>query len=151
MKRLSLVLSVLAVVALALPARADLTKSLKKGKPDIQAIGTMAFGPEGVLFIGDPRTATIFAIGTGDTEGKAGELNLDNVTEKVASQLGVESAQLRISDLAVNPASGAAYLGVNRGRGRDTQPALIRIGSDAKVTRVDLSDIPFASIKLENA
>ncbi len=39
---------------------------LKEGKPDLKSIGPLAFGPDGVLFVGDTAGAAIFAIDTGD-------------------------------------------------------------------------------------
>src|SRR5439155_13155634 len=45
---------------------ADLTESLKTGTPDSKSVGPLAFGPDGVLFVGDRQAAAIFAIDTGD-------------------------------------------------------------------------------------
>ena len=38
----------------------------ENGTPDIQSINGLAFGPDGVLFIGDSKNASIFAIDTKD-------------------------------------------------------------------------------------
>src|SRR5207244_1497404 len=57
--RIRFVLATLLGVALtagSLPA-ADATSSLQKGTPELQSAGPLAFGPDGVLFVGDPRGA----------------------------------------------------------------------------------------------
>ena len=44
---------------LAGSARADQTDSLKKGTPEIKSAGPLAFGPDGVLFVGEPAPADV--------------------------------------------------------------------------------------------
>src|SRR5262249_10974047 len=153
--RAAFALALLATLACAgLAPAADLTDSLKKGTPDIKAMGALTFGPEGILFVGDPQAAAIFAIDTGDTKmaDAKGELKVPNVNEKVASLLGIESRQLRVNDLAVNPASTNAYLAVTRGSGPDAKPVLLRIDrGTAKIAEVPLTDVKFAKVTLPNA
>src|SRR5437899_2000675 len=98
----------------------DLATSLKKGTPDLKSAGALAFGPEGILFIGDAQGAAVFAIGTGDqrtyTPAKT-TLKVDGIDEKIASMLGTDTKGIKINDLAVNPLSGNAYLSLTRGSG----------------------------------
>jgi hypothetical protein len=81
---------VLTAVMLAGSSRAaDLTESLKMGTPDIKSAGPLAFGPDGVLFIGDRQAAAIFAIDTGDrTPAPAGPFKVQGIDEKIAATLG---------------------------------------------------------------
>ena len=61
------VFATLACVALlAGAAGAKETDSLKSGTPKIKSAGPLAFGPDGILFVGDPEAAMLFAIDTGD-------------------------------------------------------------------------------------
>src|SRR5438034_10960820 len=104
-----------ASLALALAAgslqAADLTSSLQKGTPDLKSAGPLAFGPDGVLFVGDTQGAALFAIDTGDrTPQPAGPFKVEGVDEKIGSLLGTDAKQILINDLAVNPASGRADL-----------------------------------------
>src|SRR5438876_12416840 len=59
----------------------DLTASLKQGVPDLKSAGPLAFGPEGILFVGDTQGAAIFAIDTGDRSpsAAAGPLNVKGI------------------------------------------------------------------------
>src|SRR5262245_20163653 len=52
------VLAALSAAAIAATPGLD-----QNGKPDIKSATALAFGPKGVLFVGDPQGAQIFAIG----------------------------------------------------------------------------------------
>jgi len=133
---------------------ADLSASLTKGNPDITSAGPLAFGPEGILFVGDPQGAALFAVATGDTKASEATdaIKVADINEKIASLLGIESSKLRVNDLAVNPASTNAYLAVTRGTGRDAAPALVRVERGTnKVSAVDLKDVSFSKVMLPRA
>src|SRR5207302_2427336 len=100
---------------------ADLTSSLKKGTPELKSAGPLAFGPEGILFVGDTQSAAIFAIDTGDRSpsSAAGPLKVEGLDGKIAGMLGTTEKEIRINALAANPASGNAYLSISRGKGPD--------------------------------
>src|SRR5947208_16445427 len=53
------------VLALAAAAYAAPTGLDQTGKPDLKSAGSLAFGPKGVLFVGDPQGAQIVAIDVG--------------------------------------------------------------------------------------
>lgn len=110
---------------------------LSKGTPDLKSAGPLAFGPAGILFIGDTKGAAVFAVRTGETSGDPSgvEVNVEGVNVKVAEQLGVSSQDLQINDLAVNPASGTVYLSVSRGA-PSAGPAIVRIDADGHHLRV---------------
>lgn len=40
--------------------------ALAKGKPEIRSMSALAFGPDGVLFVGDSRAGAVFALDLGD-------------------------------------------------------------------------------------
>lgn len=146
--RLALLALSLALLAGAAQA-ADLSGSLKSGTPDLKSIGPLAFGPEGILFIGDPQGAAIFAIDTGDRKSAgAGAIKVDNIDAAVAALLGTSPKQILINDMAVNPASGNAYLSVSRGRGPDAAPVLLRVGTDGKLQEVALKDVKHSRAEL---
>src|SRR6266567_5591552 len=147
-----LALALVAGLAWTAAARADLTEGMTKGTPDVQSISALAFGPEGILFIGDPKGAALFAVATGDTkapsEAPAQAMKVPNITAAIASMLGIETRQLVVNDLAVNPASQNAYLAVTRG----TTPVLIKVDrATNKLSEFSLKDVPFSQVTLPNA
>jgi hypothetical protein len=145
--------SLVVLVAAAGTLAAAEDAKLKKGTPDLKAAGKLAFGPDGILFVGDAQGAAIFAIDTGDKPAKAmgGAIKLAKVDEQVAALLGTSAQQILINDLVVNPASGNAYLSVARGKGPDAAPALVRVGPDGKAAVLALENVPFAKASLPNA
>jgi hypothetical protein len=153
MLRTRTLLAVLAALALvAGSAQADLTDSLKKGTPDIKSIGPLAFGPDGVLFLGDFQGAAIFAIDTGDhTAAGTDPVKVANIDQKVASLLGIDVKALLIRDVAVNPASGNVYLSVSRGAGADAASVLLRLDRKGKIEEFSLKDVKFARTELPGA
>src|SRR5262249_20353512 len=115
--------------------------------------GALTFGPEGILFVGDPQGAAIFAIGTSDTTENTTKdaLKLAALDEKIASRLGVESNRLQINDMAVNPISTNVYVSVTRGKGTDAAPVMMRVTRKGDVEEFSLKDVPFAKTALPNA
>jgi hypothetical protein len=143
----------LGLALMALGARgAEPSASLKKGTPDLKSAGPLAFGPDGILFVGDTTGAALFAIDTGDRTpaGDRGAIKVEDIDQKVAALLGTTSQQIQIRDLAVNPASGNVYLAVARGRGPDATPVLLRVGRDGKLAEVALENVPFAKADVPN-
>jgi hypothetical protein len=118
------------------------------GTPGIQSISALAFGPDGILFIGDSRSGTIFAIDTKDVAkaDKAGAVEIKNIDQKIAALLGTQTSNITITDLVVNPLSRIAYVSIQSG---DGSPALLKIEGD-KISSVSLKDVLFSSIALNN-
>ena len=156
MRRLSLhlavaLVAVVGLLALAAPA-ADWTAGMQEGKPAFKSMGPLAFGPDGILFAADTKSAAVFAIATGDTKpGPDKPLKIEGLDQKVAALLGTSPDGILISDMAINPQSRTAYLAVSRGRGPDAIPVLVRATADGlevvkldrvKFSKADLPDAP---------
>jgi hypothetical protein len=140
-----------AVLLLGSARAGDLTSNLKRGTPDLKSAAALAFGPEGILFVGDTQGAAVFAIATGDQKpAGSGSLKIEGIDEKIASMLGTNAKGIRITDLAVNPASGNAYLSVMRGAGPDANAVLMRVERTGKIGEFPLKDVPFAKVSLPN-
>ncbi|MBS0202872.1 MAG: hypothetical protein JSS49_08245 [Planctomycetes bacterium] len=125
---------------------------LKEGAPAIKTASALAFGPDGILFVGDAKSAAIFAIGTGDTKGDAGaaNINITGLNLKIAETLGTTAENIAINDLAVNPMTGRVFVAVAKGKGADATAAIIQIDS-GKLTEVSLKKIPFLQAVLPDA
>ncbi len=145
---------VVAIVAVAIAlgaatAQADLTSSLAKGTPEVKSAGPLAFGPEGVLFVGDPLGATIFALDTGDrTASAGGAINVQGIDGKVAQLLGTDAKGVQIVDLAVNPVSGNAYLSVSRGQAAEAKPVLLKVDQSGKLSEFSLVGVKFSKASI---
>jgi len=136
-------------LAAATPLRADLREGMKEGAPDLQSIGALAFGPEGILFAADPKGAAVFAIACEDAKGPTAS-KIEKLDTQIAATLGTTVENILIEDLAVNPADSSIYVSVSRGRGPDAQPVLLRIAGDT-VAVVPLEMAMFSKAPLADA
>ena len=109
MKRFSLVIPLLLIASMVQGNNhsKDLKSDFIVGDPEIQSVNALAFGPEGILFIGDSKAAEIFALDTQDeSPSMAGaDIAVENVDRKIAALLGTTADAILIQDMAVNPIS----------------------------------------------
>jgi len=141
-----------ALAALVLVGGPAWAAGLSKGSPDWKSAGPLSVGPNGLLFLADTQGGAIFAVDTADVQADSagGPLKVDGIDKKIASLLGTTPDKLAIADMAVNPASGKAYLSVSRGKGPDATPVLVRVDRAGKVEMVSLENVPFAQTTLPN-
>ena len=121
---------------------------LKKGTPSIQSISALTFGQDGILFIGDSKSAMVFAVDTKDkvmVENPAA-VEIKNVDQKIAAALGTEAKNIRIQDIAVNPLSKKIYCAVQNADGTGV---LLTLEGD-KVNAVSLKDVLFSQVSIAN-
>ena len=124
----------------------------KKGKAELKSAGPIAFGPPGVLFVGDSQGAALFAIGveTG-APAKPAAFKVEGLDAKLAGLLGTKADDILVNDVAVQPATGVAYVSVSRGRGPDAQAVIAKVTSEGKIDLVDLDNVAYAQVALVNA
>jgi len=152
LRRLSTSLLAFGLVTAAAVA-ADWTSGMSQGKPGLKSIGPLAFGPDGILFAGDTKGASIFAIATGDTTAGPGAktFKVEAINEKIAGLIGATTNETLINDISVNPISHSVYVAVSRGRGPDAVPVLVRVKSDGKPEVVSLEKVKFSQAQLPDA
>lgn len=143
-------------VLIALPLAAagiggDATASLKPGKAAVESASVLAFGPDGVLFVGDSRGAAVWALDTGDRTHGSGAINIEAVNEKIAAMLGTAPDRILLNDMAVNPISKRVYFAVSRGRGPAADAVILRADSSGKLEELALDNINHARAALTNA
>jgi len=119
--------------------------------PDIQSAGPIAFSPQGVLFVGDSRSAAVFAMQPegAAAAGQPAAVNVDRFDERVAAVLGTTAADIRIVDMAIHPLSRTAYFSVSRGQGADAKPVLVRLTRAGAPEIVDLTRVKFSKASLD--
>jgi len=122
------------------------------GAPDLKAAGSMAFGPEGILFIGDSQSAAVFALDLGDQTKDTGSspIEVRGIDKKLAAMLGTTPDEIVVNDMAVNPISQNVYISDSRGRGPDAIPVLMRATKKGTLEEVPLSKVLFSRAALSN-
>ncbi len=150
-------------LALALPGPLLAADAFTTGRPDIKSISALAFGPEGVLFVGDGKAATVFAVdlGTRPAQTVKEPKEIADVEGKLAALLGAGPGDIMVHDLAVDPIAKRPYVAVSRGRAQwNTQwllpndvadaTVLVRFDAEGKPEVVDLSSVRHAKVGLPN-
>jgi len=119
---------------------------------ELKSAGTLAFGPEQVLFIGDSQSAAVFAFDIRDEGKDAGvePIRLTGIDAKIAGLLGTTPDAIVINDLAVHPVSQNVYLAVSRGRGNDARPVLLRATKKGEIEEVALAGLKFSKVSIAN-
>lgn len=119
------------------------------GTPEVKSMSAITFGPDGVLFIGDSKSASVFAIKTSDTEklDKSPAVEVKKFDQKIAAALGTTVDNITIQDLAVNPLSKKVYCAVHLA---DGSPVLLKVEGD-KLSAVSLANIEYAVTAITNA
>lgn len=142
------ILAILTVCILGINSDSNAAElyGLKKGTVELQSASSLAFGPSGVLFVGDAKAAKIYALSTEDQDpAEQRQYDIGNLTEKLNAAL--DSQVNSISDLAVNPITGNAFLAVST----TNKTSIIRVQPDGTMESLDLSDIAHATVDLPNA
>jgi hypothetical protein len=136
--------ALVACAAFAAPGAGLVAKKL-----ELTSAGPLAFGPSGILFVGDSVGASLIAIDTGDrTANKgAGNIELKGINQKIAAALGAAPDQIAIQDLAVNPVSRNIYFSVVR----DKTPLILKLDVAGKISELGLDNIAHARIGLPDA
>jgi hypothetical protein len=143
-----LVLTMYGVRAWPVAAAGDTTS----GNVGLKSAGVLAFGPDGVLFVGDSVGGTIAAIETGDkTAANGAQVNVQNIDEKLAATVGVMPSDIMINDVAVNPISKNVYVSAARGRGPDAAPLVVKVDGAGKLTLLPLDNIRHETVSLSDA
>ncbi len=143
MKKTAIITYLVLFCMAATPAFADgLLVGLERGDIELESIGPINFGPEGLLLISDPKASTVYAVDSQDrSPAPSKRKDVRGVDAKIASLLGIGREEVLINDFALNPISGNAYLSVSRGRGPEAEPVLVRVTTGGDFEVVDLEGV----------
>lgn len=154
--------ALLAILAILASTAAPLTA--EDTAPSVLSMSTLAFGPEGILFVGDGKAGAVHALEIPVPQGTTpfeGEVEILQVDRRIAALLGTKTEDVMVHDLAVDPRSGRAYLAVSRGAAawddiwllpNDVADAdlLIRVDPDGTVSEVPVDRLERTSARLPN-
>lgn len=140
-----------AAVVFGSTVQAEHPYGLEEGALKLSSPGPLAFGPDGILFVGDPKAATVYAVDTKDNAQTpmVVQIKIEDVASKVAETIGGTSADVMIDDVAVNPKSGNTYLAVHS----QSKPevSLLKVDTNGSISKVDMEKIAYSKLELPNA
>jgi len=132
------------------PVLAENMYGMERGEPQLQSVSALAFGPGGILFIGDAAGAAIVAVETKDAKSATlPPKEIPNIDQQLAAACNVAVEKIRIADLVVNPETKNIYLAV---QAEEQSPRIFKVGGgEHGLTELELKDIHFSSAALPNA
>lgn len=146
--RLSLVLSTAVLVSLPSIAPAQSADSAAPMGAPMSAT-VLEFADPTTLFVADSAGAAIraYTLPQMASATDSTPYNLEGFSRSLAQTLGVAEADIIFNDLAVNPATQAAFISLTVG----AAPALVMVTQDGTITPLDLATLPATSTPLGTA
>jgi hypothetical protein len=117
----------------------------EQGNPKIKTIEAIAFGPKGLLLVGGGTQ--VVSIETGDVKPAAWKVkDIANIDQMLAAKLGLDAKDIEIRKLAVNPASGKAYVALQALKTKTS--VILTIDGTGTIAEFPLEDVKYQSYKL---
>lgn len=128
----------------------------------LRSAGALEFGPDNVLFVGDITGAAVhaFALRESDLTSQA-DVEVGNfqnfegrdlvvgVDRKLAALFGTTVEHIVINDMAIHQPSRQIFMSVERGRGPDAIPAIVKV-NHGKLELLELERIAHTHVGIPN-
>ena len=128
----------------------------------LQSAGVLTFGPNNVLFVGDITGAKIHAFGlreedltsqtdviSGNFHNFEGRDHVQGLDQKLAALFGTTINKMAINDMAVHQPTEQIFISVERGRGTDAIPAIVKV-NHGQLEILKLDSIPHSQVSIPN-
>jgi hypothetical protein len=128
----------------------------------LRSAGVLAWGPNNVLFVGDITGAAVHAFALRDkdltpqTDMELGNFHnfegcdlVRGLDQKLAALFGTTYDKIVINDLVVHQPSQQLFISVERGRGRDALPAIVKL-NHGRLEVLELDSIAHSKVEIPN-
>jgi hypothetical protein len=126
----------------------------------LQSAGALEFGPGNVLFVGDNKAGVVHAfvlraadvtpqltVNYGNARTFEGKDLIAGIDRKLATLLGTTPDQVAINDMIVHQPSKQIFLSMQRGRGPDAVPLIVKV-NDGRLELLDVNKLPHTEISM---
>jgi hypothetical protein len=147
----------LAAAASALP---EATKAMATNSGPLKSAGVLAFGADNVLFVGDIAGAAVHAFALRETDVTSqADVEVGNfhnfegrdlvrgLDDKLAALFGTTVSKIVVNDMVVHQPSKQIFLSVERGRGADAIPAIVKV-NHGNLEVLELDGIPHTQVAI---
>ncbi|QDV25578.1 hypothetical protein [Aureliella helgolandensis] len=117
------------------------------GQIKIESIGPMAFAESGILLVGDPKAATVYAIELDATDSGNSQVEVADVQAAIAKAANTTSDKVKLGDLAADSTRQIVILSAEV----DGAVGLFRILPDGSAQTIDTAKILHAKKVIPNA
>jgi hypothetical protein len=128
----------------------------------LQSAGALTFGPNNVLFVGDIAGAKIHAFAlrdqdltsqkdviSGNFHNFEGRDHVQGLDQKLAALFGTTVDNIVINDMVVHQRTEQIFISVERGRGTDAIPAVVKV-NHGQLEILELDSIPHSQVAIPN-
>ena len=128
----------------------------------LRSAGVLAFGSDNVLFVGDIKGAGVYAFALRDKDlTSQADIHLGNfhnfegsdlvagLDQKLAALFGTTYDKIVVKDIAVHQPSQQIFISVERGRGPDALPAIVKV-NHGEIEPLELDKIPHSQTPISN-
>src|SRR6516162_7383950 len=143
-------------VGLALPG------AVSAASGPLRSAGVLTFGPDNVLFVGDIKGAKIHAfelrgkdltsqtdVISGNFHNFEGRDHVQGLDQKLAALFGTTADKIVINDMAVHQPTEQIFISVERGRGTDAIPTIVKVNhGQLEILKVD--SVPHSQVSIPN-
>ena len=119
---------------------------LQQGKPKIQSIDVISFSPDGVLLVGDGKSAQVVLIDTKEKEVQKWTAQVADLKGKVAQKLGITAKDLEMIHFASHPKTGKAFIAVRRQDNKKEH--LITVDGNGEIKEFSLDNVAYKTVSL---
>jgi len=128
----------------------------------LRSAGVLAFGPDNVLFVGDLTGAKVQAfelrdkdltsqkdVISGNFHNFEGRDHVQGLDQQLAALLGTTIDKIIINDMVVHHPTEQIFISVERGRGIDAIPAIVKV-NHGRLEILQLNSIPHSHVSIAN-
>jgi hypothetical protein len=136
------------------------TASTGSASGPLRSAGVLTFGPDNVLFVGDIQGAKIHAFAlpgkdlasqtdliSGNFHNFEGRDHVLALDQKLGALLGTTVDKIVINDIAVHQPTQQIFFSVERGRGPDAIPAIVKV-NHGQLEILELDRIPHTQVSI---
>jgi hypothetical protein len=145
-----------------LPAVPEMPIAQSGASGPLRSAGVLTFGPGNVLFVGDITGAKIHAfvlrdkdltsqtdIISGNFHNFEGRDHVQGLDQKLAALFGTTIDKIVVNDMAVHQPTEQIFISVERGRGADAIPAIVKV-NHGQLEVLEFDSIPHSEVSLPN-
>ena len=128
----------------------------------LRSAGALALGPDNVLFVGDITGAKVHAfelrdkdltsqkdVISGNFHNFEGRDRVQGLDQKLAALFGTTIDKIVINDMVVHHPTEQIFMSVERGRGVDAIPAIVKV-NHGRLEILQLNSIPHSHVSIAN-
>lgn len=116
----------------------------------VRSVGAITFADANTVVLADWKGGEIHALQlTPTTPTAAQPFRLKNISSPIARALHVQPDALRFEGMAFRPGTELAYITLSVQHGQAQTPALVSVGSNGKVTVVNLTKTPQTHVEIK--